>query len=107
MKQLRQSYHSGNSLPSSPVPLIDRVSGRLYSSGMSKEPAFKQELKRLEERLQEVLDLCGRLQEENLSLRESQDRLVEEKASLVQRNEQVRTRVEHIITRLRSLEQSS
>jgi len=74
---------------------------------MPKEPAFKQELKRLEERLQEVLDLCGRLQEENHSLRENQEHLVAEKASLVHRNEQVRTRVEHIISRLKSLEQSS
>ncbi len=74
---------------------------------MPNEPAFKQELKRLEERLQEVLDLCGRLQEENHSLRESQEQLVAEKANLVQRNEQVKTRVEHIITRLKSLEQSS
>lgn len=74
---------------------------------MSKEPAFKQELKRLEERLQEVLDLCGRLQEENHSLRENQEQLVAEKANLVQRNEQVKTRVEHIISRLKSLEQSS
>ena len=74
---------------------------------MSKEPAFKQELKRLEERLQEVLDLCNRLQDENHSLRESREQLIAEKASLVQRNEQVRTRVEHIISRLKSLEQSS
>lgn len=74
---------------------------------MSKEPAFKQELKRLEERLQEVLDLCGRLQEENHSLRENQEQLMAEKANLVQRNEQVKTRVEHIISRLKSLEQSS
>lgn len=73
---------------------------------MPNEPVFKQELKRLEERLQEVLDLCGRLQEENLSLRESQEQLVAEKAGLVQRNEQVKSRVEHIITRLKSLEQS-
>lgn len=79
----------------------------LYSSGMSKEPAFRQELKRLEERLQEVLDLCSRLQEENHSLRESQEQLAAEKASLMQRNEQVKTRVEGIIGRLKSLEQSS
>ena len=75
--------------------------------GMPNEPAFRQELKRLEERLQEVLDLCSRLQEENHSLRESQEQLVAEKASLVQRNDQVKTRVEHIINRLKSLEQSS
>lgn len=86
---------------------IDRQKAALYSSGMSKEPAFRQELKRLEERLQEVLDLCNRLQEENHSLRESQEQLAAEKAGLMQRNEQVKTRVEGIIGRLKSLEQSS
>lgn len=72
---------------------------------MSNDPKFRQELKHLEDRLEEVLDLCSRLTEENQSLRENQEHLVQEKASLVQRNEQVRTRVEAMITRLKSLEQ--
>lgn len=74
---------------------------------MPNEPAFRQELKRLEERLQEVLDLCTRLQDENRSLRENQEQLASEKANLLQRNDQVKTRVEGILTRLKSLEQSS
>ncbi|MDX1455263.1 MAG: TIGR02449 family protein [Gammaproteobacteria bacterium] len=72
---------------------------------MAENPEFRKELKRLEERLHEVLDLCDKLQEENQSLRDNQETLVAEKASLVQRNEQVRTRVEGMITRLKSLEQ--
>ena len=72
---------------------------------MSDDPKFRSELKLLEERLEEVLDLCNKLTEENRSLRDNQEQLVQEKASLVQRNEQVRTRVEGMITRLKSLEQ--
>ena len=74
---------------------------------MSTEPAFRLELKRLEERLQEVLDLCTRLQEENRSLQETRDQLAAEKAGLVQRNEQVKSRVEAIVARLKSLEHAS
>ncbi|HLU61042.1 MAG TPA: TIGR02449 family protein [Gammaproteobacteria bacterium] len=74
---------------------------------MSNEPTFRLELKRLEERLEEVLALCSRLQEENRSLQEMRDQLAAEKANLMQRNEQVKSRVEAIITRLKSLEQSS
>lgn len=72
---------------------------------MSTDPKFRSELKHLEERLEEVLDLCDKLTEENRSLRDSQEQLNQEKATLVQRNEQVRTRVEAMITRLKSLEQ--
>lgn len=72
---------------------------------MPNDPKFRSELKQLEERLEEVLELCGKLTEENRSLRDNQEQLVQEKASLVQRNEQVRTRVEAMITRLKSLEQ--
>lgn len=72
---------------------------------MSTDPKFRSELKHLEERLEEVLDICDKLAEENRSLRDSQEQLNQEKATLVQRNEQVRTRVEAMITRLKSLEQ--
>lgn len=81
--------------------------GRFYSVAMAQNPEYRKELKHLEERLHEVLDLCDKLKEENRSLRDNQESLVTEKAQLVQRNEQVRTRVEAMITRLKSLEQGS
>lgn len=84
---------------------LTAIAGASIVVTMSNDPAFRKELKALEGRLLEVLDLCDRLQEENRSLRETQEHLVAEKASLVQRNEQVRTRVEAMITRLKSLEQ--
>jgi cell division protein ZapB len=45
-----------------------------------------------------------RLEEENNSLRARQESLVAERATLVQRNEEARTRVEAMIERLKSLE---
>ena len=55
------------------------------------------------------IDLLGarmqRLQEENRSLRASQEQLANERAQLLARNEQARTRVEAMIARLKSLEQ--
>lgn len=53
-----------------------------------------------------LVDLCRRLGEENRSLRQSQEQLAGERASLMARNEQARTRVEAMISRLKSLEQN-
>jgi len=68
---------------------------------------FDLELKRLEKRLDELVLICKQLQEENHSLRDRQDMLMAERASLLQKNEQVRGRVEAMITRLKAMEQAS
>ncbi|MEJ2602394.1 MAG: TIGR02449 family protein [Gammaproteobacteria bacterium] len=65
---------------------------------------FAHELKRLEKRLDELLAVCNELREENRSLRQRQDTLTEERAGLLQKNEQVRARVEAMIGRLKSME---
>ena len=65
------------------------------------------DLKSLAQQLEELLWLCGRLHDENRSLRTSQESLVQEKANLVSKNEQARSRVEAMISRLKSLEQGS
>jgi cell division protein ZapB len=62
------------------------------------------ELQRLEERVGELLGLVRQLAEENLALRNRQDSLSTERAALLHRNEQVRTRVEAMIGRLRTME---
>lgn len=62
------------------------------------------ELKRLERRLEELVVVCRQLKEENRSLRQRQDTLMLERASLMQKNEQVRTRVEAMIGRLKTME---
>ena len=68
---------------------------------------FDIELKRLEKRLEELVVVCRQLQEENRSLRTRQDTLINERASLLHKNEQVRGRVEAMIGRLKGMEQVS
>lgn len=58
-------------------------------------------------RVERLLDMCRTLQEENRSLRHSQEQLAGERAQLLARNEQARTRVEAMIERLKSLEQNT
>ncbi len=64
------------------------------------------ELKRLEKRLDELVVICKQLQEENQSLKVRQDTLIEDRANLLQKNEQVRGRVEAMISRLKAMEQA-
>jgi cell division protein ZapB len=68
---------------------------------------FDVELKRLEKRLEELVVVCRQLQEENQLLRQRQDSLIAERATLLHRNEQVRGRVEAMIGRLKGMEQAS
>lgn len=68
---------------------------------------FDIELKRLEKRLDELVVICRQLQEENQSLKQRQDTLMAERATLLQKNEQVRGRVEAMINRLKAMEQAS
>lgn len=84
--------------------------GGFYIGRMSTEHGnerFDLELKRLEKRLDELVVICRQLQEENKSLRDRQDVLMAERATLLQKNEQVRGRVEAMITRLKAMEQTS
>lgn len=94
-----------------PVPARPRHGLRrrrlLYLAAMDKSrnnPAVEAELKRLESRLEELVALCNQLREENRSLRDSQEHLVAERAGLLHKNEEVKSRVEAMISRLRSLE---
>ena len=70
----------------------------------NKNVAVDTELQRLEVRVRELLTLVQQLTEENRALRHRQDSLSSERAALLQKNEQVRTRVEAMIGRLRTLE---
>jgi len=62
------------------------------------------ELRRLEKRIDELVATVHRLKEENRALRQRQDIIAADRTSLLNRNEQVRTRVEAIIGRLRAME---
>tara|TARA_B100001758_G_scaffold22291_1_gene15626 strand:+ start:222 stop:452 length:231 start_codon:yes stop_codon:yes gene_type:complete len=68
---------------------------------------FESDLKRLEDRLDDLVKICNQLQTENKSLKEKQETLSRERATMVQKNEEVRARVEAMIVRLKSMEQGS
>lgn len=64
------------------------------------------ELKRLERRLEDLIATVNHMKEENRALRQRQDALTTERAGLLQKNEQVRARVEAMVGRLKSMEQA-
>ncbi|MBG61379.1 MAG: TIGR02449 family protein [Woeseiaceae bacterium] len=66
---------------------------------------FESDLRRLEDRLDDLVKICNQLQSENKSLKEKQETLSKERATMVQKNEEVRARVEAMIVRLKSMEQ--
>ena len=62
------------------------------------------ELVRLSKRIEELVATIDQLKEENRALRQRHESLATERASLLHKNEQVRTRVEAMIGRLKTLE---
>lgn len=85
---------------------IDPDAARHYIFHMSdiSKGSLESELKRLERQVEELLAAVQHLKEENRALRHRQDSLAVERANLLQKNEQVRTRVEAMIGRLKMLE---
>ena len=64
----------------------------------------EQELRALETRVEELIRACAHLKEENKDLRYRQAQWNAEKASLVEKSELARSRLEAMIARLKSLE---
>jgi cell division protein ZapB len=62
------------------------------------------ELTRLEEQVTGLLETVERLSKENRSLRTQQDTIANERANLLEKHDQVRNRVDAIVTRLKSME---
>lgn len=65
------------------------------------------ELKKLEARVDELIHVVDRLSEENRAMRAGQRSMQLERASLIEKNERVRNRVEAMIMHLNTLEQSA
>ena len=86
---------------------IDSLRLRIYIAQMAEDAnvMFEHELKRLEKRVDALVQVCDQLQDENRSLKQRQDTLTSERATLLQKNEQVRARVEAMIGRLKAMEQ--
>lgn len=64
----------------------------------------EQELRKLEYRVNELIQTVERLKDENRALRETQQSLVAERASLLEKNELARSKVESMIARLRAMD---
>jgi cell division protein ZapB len=62
------------------------------------------ELARLAKRIEELVATVEHLKEENRALRQRHESLSTERAGLLHKNEQVRTRVEAMIGRLKTME---
>jgi cell division protein ZapB len=92
-----------------PKKAIDSAVTAVYIGSMTDNfnATFEHELKRLEKRVDALVSVCDQLQDENKSLKQRQDVLTAERASLLQKNEQVRARVEAMIGRLKAMEQGS
>ena len=65
------------------------------------------DLQKLEKQIDELIETLNLLKKENTSLRHQQDNLMTERAQLIEKTELARTRVEAMISRLRSLELST
>jgi cell division protein ZapB len=61
-------------------------------------------INRLEDQVNQLLELCKRLGDENQDLRAQLKQLGGERAKLMEHKEQARSHVEAMITRLRSME---
>ncbi|MBQ23382.1 TIGR02449 family protein [Alcanivorax sp.] len=67
----------------------------------------EQQLRQLEARVDDLLRISARLRQENQALQDRESKLVEERAQLLKKNDAARSKVEAIISRLKSLEQES
>jgi cell division protein ZapB len=74
------------------MDIIDQIQGSKTDIGV------------LEHQVEQLIEACSHLKEENDSLRQRQESLVAEKAELIEKTEIARTRVEAMISRLKSME---
>lgn len=65
------------------------------------------EINSLESKINDLINACDQLQKENITLRTSQEDLVTERASLIEKTELARNRVEAMISRLKALEENT
>lgn len=64
-------------------------------------------LKSIEQKIDELIRLCDQLNDENHLLKSKEQGWLNERSSLIEKNEQAKLKVEAMIIRLKALEQSS
>ena len=62
-------------------------------------------LRNLEKRIDELIALCDELERKSGSMAAEQNKLIDERARLLAKNEQAKAKIEAMIMRLKSLEQ--
>lgn len=67
---------------------------------------MKEQLEHLEDKVDELIALCSALDKENKSLRRRENEWLSERRQLMMKNETARSKVEAMITRLKSMETS-
>lgn len=65
-----------------------------------------EDLKNLEQRVDQLIGACDRLKRENLDLKNNQGDLADEHAELTRKTKQARERIQSMIDRLKTLERS-
>ena len=65
-----------------------------------------EEIKDLEGRIDQLIDVCQRLRQENGSLKSENQDLADERTKLVEKTRLARSRIEDMIGRLKALERS-
>ena len=78
------------------------VAGSRPSIGVMNDTTSK--INKLEEQVNELLELCKRLGDENADLRAQLQHLTSERANLLEQKEHARSHVEGMISRLRAME---
>jgi len=91
-----------------PSPLTAHMARSILVRMAMEKPtqASDLDLSRLEFRVTELIQVCERLKDENRSLRQQHQGLLSERAGLIEKNEQVRGRIEAMINRLRAMERN-
>lgn len=62
------------------------------------------EITAVEQKIDRLINLCRRLQDENQALRNRENSLLKERSQLLEKNEMARSRVESMISRLRAMD---
>lgn len=70
-------------------------------------PLLQEQVQRLEGTVDDLVSLCKKLSEENITFKDSNKQLLLERSELQLKNDKVRSQVEAMVHRLKALDKSS
>lgn len=94
-------------VPKIAVPCVDLSRTTPQKRIMPEPKPETLDLVALESRVDDLIRTVDQLKTENSALRSQQDNLIGERATLIEKTEQARSRIESMITRLRAMETRS